>query len=121
MIGWPPTRKDDSVRQLVGNLAADPPLRQPANMDCLDTSLHQQILSALAGNLASTSSQDDLSLLTQSFSSVQPAQNGQINGIVSRLEPGQATDGAEVIVRYISCVLSSNVDHGSRKRSKRRA
>lgn len=54
-------------------------------MDSLDSCLHQQILSGLAANLASTSAHDDLSLLTDSFASVEPVTNGVVNGILSRL------------------------------------
>ncbi|ORY78396.1 hypothetical protein BCR35DRAFT_304996 [Leucosporidium creatinivorum] len=54
-------------------------------MDFLDSNLHQSILGALAANLASSSTQDDLSLLTESFSSLEPVTNGVVNGVLARL------------------------------------
>ena len=53
--------------------------------DSLDFNLHSAILSSLAANLASSSTQDDLSLLTDSFSSREPVTNGLVNGVLSRL------------------------------------
>lgn len=54
-------------------------------MDFLDSSLHASILSSLAANLASSSEQDDLALLTSQFSSLAPVTNGAINGVLARL------------------------------------
>ncbi|KAK4703422.1 phosphatidylinositol 4-kinase A, partial [Phenoliferia sp. Uapishka_3] len=62
-------------------------------MDSLDSCLHQSILSALASNLASTSTHDDLGLLTESFASVEPVTNGVVNGILARLD--ESLNGAE--------------------------
>ena len=63
-------------------------------MDFLDSSLHASILSSLAANLASSSEQDDLALLTSQFSSLAPVTNGAINGVLARL----VDDGVEAVV-----------------------
>ncbi|KAM0792098.1 hypothetical protein ACM66B_004802 [Microbotryomycetes sp. NB124-2] len=64
-------------------------------MDYLDGALHQSILTALASNLASTSQQDDLALLTDTFSTVEPSTNKQVNGVLDRLvkAPSSANSG----------------------------
>lgn len=56
-------------------------------------------MGALAANLASSSSQDDLSLLTDSFSTLQPVTNGLVNGVLSRLGASTSQSAAEPIVR----------------------
>jgi hypothetical protein len=69
--------------------------------DSLDFNLHSAILSSLAANLASSSTQDDLSLLTDSFSTREPVTNGLVNGVLARLGLDQAasTQQEEPIVR----------------------
>ncbi|KAK4048808.1 phosphatidylinositol-4- kinase [Microbotryomycetes sp. JL201] len=63
-------------------------------MDYLDGALHQSILTALASNLASTSEHDDLALLTDTFSTVEPSTNKQVNGVLDRLtQPASALNG----------------------------
>ncbi|BGP37895.1 Phosphatidylinositol 4-kinase stt4 [Rhodotorula kratochvilovae] len=54
--------------------------------------LHQELLSALAANLASSSSQDDVALLAASFNAVNPASNQAVNGIAARLTAEPADD-----------------------------
>lgn len=67
------------------------------------SNLHQSILGALAANLASSSNQDDLSLLTDSFSSLEPVTNGVVNGVLSRLGATSIDEpAAELIVRIVS-------------------
>ncbi|GAA5914470.1 hypothetical protein JCM8208_004460 [Rhodotorula glutinis] len=60
-------------------------------MDSLDGNLHQELLSALAANLASTSAHDDVALLAASFDAVNPATTHAVNGIAARLN-GDAHD-----------------------------
>lgn len=55
-------------------------------MDYLDSNLHASILSSLAANLASSSSQDDLGLLTSTFDAITPVSNGAIHSVLQRLE-----------------------------------
>ncbi|KAM0756315.1 hypothetical protein T439DRAFT_296348 [Meredithblackwellia eburnea MCA 4105] len=69
-------------------------------MDFLDQSLHKDILTALASNLASTSQQDDLGLLTDSFASLEPVTNGAVNGILSRL--AAPLNGAQPSTTFIT-------------------
>ena len=71
-------------------------------MDFLDSGLHSSILSSLAANLASSSTQDDLGLLTASFSSVEPVTNGAINGLLARLVSDNVDANEEPIVRRAS-------------------
>lgn len=61
-------------------------------MDYLDSNLHQSILSALASNLASSSTQDDVELLTDSFANLEPVSNGMINSVLSRLNSDGTTE-----------------------------
>jgi len=70
--------------------------------DWLDCDLHSSILSSLAANLASTSSHDDLDLLTNSFASRQaaPVTNGTITNLVNRL--GQNDSPAPAIQPAVS-------------------
>lgn len=75
-------------------------------MDYLDSTLHASILSSLAANLASSSSQDDLSLLTSTFSALLPATNGAINSVLSRLE---INGNSEHLVQIVSFILSFRV------------
>lgn len=71
--------------------------------DCLDNNLHLSILSALAANLASSSTQDDLGLLTDSFSDLEPVTNATVNGVLSRLSTSSVeAHGSEFVVRALS-------------------
>ncbi|GAA6057472.1 hypothetical protein JCM3770_000778 [Rhodotorula araucariae] len=54
-------------------------------MDALDGNLHQELLTALAANLASASAHDDVALLAASFDAVNPATTHAVNGIAARL------------------------------------
>ncbi|GEM09474.1 phosphatidylinositol 4-kinase [Rhodotorula toruloides] len=66
-------------------------------MDYLDGNLHQSLLTALAANLASTSDQDDLALLTTSFSSLEPISNKAVNGVLSRMNGSSGAGEGELV------------------------
>ncbi|BGO97504.1 Phosphatidylinositol 4-kinase STT4 [Rhodotorula toruloides] len=66
-------------------------------MDYLDGNLHQSLLTALAANLASTSEQDDLALLTTSFSSLEPVSNTAIHGVLSRMNGAYGAGEGELV------------------------
>jgi hypothetical protein len=62
--------------------------------------LHEQVLTALAANLASTSQHDDLALLTASFDSVLPSKHSQVNEVLARVNGGaQEGEGEVILVR----------------------
>ncbi|KAG0655552.1 phosphatidylinositol-4- kinase [Rhodotorula mucilaginosa] len=67
-------------------------------MDFLDSNLHEQVLTALAANLASTSQHDDLALLTASFDSVLPSKHSQVNEVLARVNGGAQEGEGEVIL-----------------------
>ncbi|KAL8284182.1 hypothetical protein RQP46_004931 [Phenoliferia psychrophenolica] len=76
-------------------------------MDSLDSCLHASILSSLAANLASTSSHDDLGLLTDSFAAVEPVTNGVVNGILSRL--GTQANGDDAALEFITLQQAESI------------
>ncbi|KDE03986.1 hypothetical protein MVLG_05555 [Microbotryum lychnidis-dioicae p1A1 Lamole] len=69
-------------------------------MDYLDSNLHSAILSSLAANLASSSTHDDVHLLTESFAGIQPVTNGVIGGVLNRIngDSHTASGGAHTLI-----------------------
>ncbi|GAA5868294.1 hypothetical protein JCM3774_000996 [Rhodotorula dairenensis] len=93
-------------------------------MDLLDSNLHESVLTALAANLASTSQQDDLALLTASFDSVGPSTTTQVNGVLARVnrsaeEAGEVVitnEQLESIIATASYAASAPADAAARER-----
>jgi hypothetical protein len=79
-------------------------------MDSLDSNLHSLILGSLAANLASSSTQDDLELLTDSFASLEPINGNTLNSVLARLNDNE--NGSilplQAIVRHSVCASSVN-------------